>query len=656
MSSAVLADTEDVGQVPKKKASNEQDIRATRTILPELSAQLIPTVQPLPPEKKFEVERSPINRAGEEVIINEPAPQPGLRGDILRSRPTVLTTAHHLQRGEILTNFRYRQSFPSGSASDIGLTGQPTFGVTWGATDNLEITLDAQTVDNAGPGEQGDLQASRTTADGSGNFFQELTLQAKQRIWQDLEGNMAVSGVLGISRGVRSYQFFNEDEQALDPGTNKQELVVSLELPFTVKTDDRWQFTVSPKVAFLPEDNALYFRRLPDNDDDSFGTTLGLAGAVSYEVNPRLILWGDAFIPFTGNNSLNRDTGRPARNIAFNTGLRYLVNPRLSTDLFISNTLGNTGALSAIADRDFLSLGLGVTFIPGFTAANRQYPQHFGVTQDPPPFIPAGFGFLDGGTIANQQLLTTLQAGSQGLLAAIQYGLLDDFEIGGYLDSISGDTDESEIGISGKIRFLHQADGDPFTLSGLVTVSKSNNVILNLLSGNGNELNERGLEEEGFVFSSESCADKGGESGNNGQCIMITLSAPMHYQLENGSAVWLTPTLGYVQRNGLEIAGFNVGGSVPLGQNLTAIGEAGFNLVGDGNALVDDDRKNRIPWALGLRWNAAALFNWPATRNLGPQIELYLTNRVGSSPFHSLRVREDNDIAVGVGFLLPIQF
>jgi hypothetical protein len=655
MSSAVLADTEDVGQLPKKITSMDQDVKVNRAILPDLSAQLIPTVQPLPPEKKFELETLPINRAGEEAVTIEPDPQSGLRGDVLRSRPTVLTTAHHLQRGQILTNFRYRQSFPSGSASDVGLTGQPTFAISWGATDNLEITLDAQTVDNAGPGEQGDLLARRTTAEGSGNFFQELTLQAKQRIWENLEDNFALSGVLAVSRGIRSYQFFNENGQ-LDSGSNTEELVVSLELPFTVQTDERWQFTLSPKVAFLPEDNALYFRRLPDNDDDSFGTTLGLAGAVSYQVNPRLILWGDTFIPFTGNNSLNQDTGRPARSIAFNTGLRYLVNPRLATDLFISNTLGNTGALSAIADRESISLGLGVTFLPAFTAANRQYPQHFRDTQNPPPFIPAGFGFLDGGTIANQQLLTTLQGGSQGLLAAIQYGLLDDLEIGGFIDSISGDTDESEIGLSGKIRFLHQADGDPFTLSGLVTVSKSNNVLLNFLSGNANELENRGLEEEGFVFSSEVCSDNGGVSKNDGECLMITLSAPMHYQLENGSAVWLTPTLGYVQRNGLEIAGFNLGGSVPLGQKITAIAEAGFNLTGDGNALVDDDRKNLIPWALGVRWNAASLFNLPVTRNLGPQVELYLTNRVGSSPFQTLRVREDNDIAVGVGLLFPLQF
>ena len=191
---------------------------------------------------------------------------------------------------------------------------------------------------------------------------------------------------------------------------------------------------------------------------------MGLAGGASYRINPRLSLWGDAFIPFTGNNTIDRDSGLPDRAIAFNAGLRYVVNPRLATDIFISNTLGNTGALSVITDQEFPSLGLGITFIPGITNANRRYPTSFKSTLQPPPATPAGFAFLDGGTIRSGQLLTTIQGGSQGLLTAIQYGLLDDLEIGIFLDNISGTVDESELGLSGKIRLLHQADGDTIYL------------------------------------------------------------------------------------------------------------------------------------------------------------------------------------------------
>src|SRR3712207_6995915 len=42
-----------------------------------------------------------------------------------------------LFRSEVVTSLRYRQSFPSGTARDVGLTGQPTFGISWGVTDKL---------------------------------------------------------------------------------------------------------------------------------------------------------------------------------------------------------------------------------------------------------------------------------------------------------------------------------------------------------------------------------------------------------------------------------------------------------------------------------------------------------------------------------------
>jgi hypothetical protein len=319
----------------------------------------------------------------------------------------------------------------------------------------------------------------------------------------------------------------------------------------------------------------------------------------------------------------------------------------LSTDLFVSNTLGNIGPLSIVADKDYPSLGVGITYLPGITAANRRYPQHFGSTQQPPPDTQAGFALLDGGTIANQQVRLSLGGGSQGLLTGIQYGLLDDLEIGTFLNSIPGTVDESELGFSGKIRLLHQADGDPFTLSTAVTAARANNVLVNLINNNRNKFTELGLEKSGFNFSNE----------KNGELFIITLSTPMQYQFKGGSAVWFTPTLGFIQRNGLQMAGFNLGGSVPLAKDLEAIAEAGYDLSGKGNAFIGNKRETVIPWSVGLRWRPASLLGIPeksAIANM--QLEAYVTNRVGSTPFESLRVRTDNDTAIGVGLVLPIQF
>jgi hypothetical protein len=564
----------------------------------------------------------------------------------LATRQPVLTTAEQLGQGEILVNTRYRQSFPSGNASDTGLTGQPTLGITWGVTDNLELTVDAQTVDNSGPGRQGNFDVKRINADDtSPNFFQEITFQGKQRIWENKSGTQAVSGVIAFSTGLqgRPYRFTDATTGIVASQGKNSGLVTSLELPYTISPSDRLQLTLSPKIAFLPDSHALYFRTPPVSDPGSFGTTFGVAGGITYRVLPRLVLWGDAFVPFTGNNSINRETGLPARTIAFNAGLRYLVSPRLATDLFVSNALGNTGAMSVVGDRAYTSLGLGVTFLPGVTGANRSYAQSFGKTTQPPPSSPAGFAFLDGGTVASGQAVLNLAGGSQGILTSLRYGILDNLEFGVFLDSVSGIIDESEFGFSGKIRFLHQADGDPFTFSGVATLARSNNVLINLINNNRNEFEQRGLDKGGFAFSNES----------DGELFIITLSTPLHYQFKGGSAVWFTPTLGYIQRNGLQIAGFNLGGSVAVSKDIDAIAEAGINFTSDGNAFDGDTLKNAIPWTVGLRWQPSALFG--VAENT-PQLEAYLTNRVGASPFETLRVRADNDLAIGVGLVLPVQF
>jgi hypothetical protein len=60
---------------------------------------------------------------------------------------------------------------------------------------------------------------------------------------------------------------------------------------------------------------------------------------------------------------------------------------------------------------------------------------------------------------------------------------------------------------------------------------------------------------------------------------------------------------------------------------------------------------------VGLRWRPASILGISETSVISDlQLEAYVTNRVGSTPFESLRVRADNETAVGVGLILPIQF
>ena len=571
----------------------------------------------------------------------------------LISRHPMMPTAQHLRGGEVTFNVRNRLFFLPGSVEESGTGANPNIGFTWGVTDTLELTLEAQRVDPGSPQRQGSFLANRNPdRDDFENKlffeFQELALDIKQQIWQNDSQTQALSGVLSLAWGSRPFSFRQEDGRLVEDG-EQQGITPALQFPFTTTVNDKFRFTISPTVAFFNQRNALHLHQSPIDDPGSFGTTFGLGGALSYNITPDLILWGDAFFPITGNNSVSRSSGKTAKTIAYNAGLRYLVNPRVALDLFASNTLGSTGPLALTADRGRTALGVGVSFMPDFIPGNRRYPNQFGAqsNQTPTPKTVDGLAFFDGGTIPGGRAHLDVQGGSQGVLAALRYGLVEDLEVGVYLDYVSGQVDESEQGFSGKVRLLNQAAGDPLTLSLATTLGLTNENFVNFVSNKRDEFKRLDLDKRvPFILQ--------GDDGTRGQLFVATVSLPLQYQFDSGAAVWFTPTWGFVQRNGTEIAGFNLGGSVPVARDVSILGEIGANFASEGNAFFGDTRANAIPWSVGLRWDPTILLGIdPQDVQSAPYLQLYLTNRVGASPFHDLRVRADNDLAVGVGFSIP---
>lgn len=545
-------------------------------------------------------------------------------------------TANHLQKGEFTINVDTRIFFlPNYSQSslddeDTGVNFNTGF--SWGITDKLQMTLQFQHVDSSSPAIQGDFTSERTEDNEAAGEF-------KYQLWRNIRNTQALSGVVSASWGTRGFRFIGEGQ---DVEINNRNVFVTLAVPFTAEVNQRWQFNVSPALTFFNDKNAAFFHRLP-NDDEEFGTVFGLTGGVSYQINPRLYLWGDAFFPLTGNNSISRESGEPDTAIAYNAGIRYLVNPGLALDFYASNTFASYGPLSLTADRDLVALGTNLTFMPDLLAANRKYKKAFGKERIETPLTTDGLAFFDGGILPSQKFLFQIQGGSQGILTALRYGFLDDFEAGIYLDYVSGDIDESEQGLSAKVRFLNQTENSPFTLSLATTVGLTNQPFVNFLANDRNEFDRLDLDKEVPIFT------PGGDDIEEGKQLIVTFALPLHYQFKNDHAVWLTPIVGYVQREGTEIAGFNLGGAIAFSEEFSLLGEAGANFAGEGNAFKGDSLDDEIPWTVGLRWNPSKLLKV----NTNSQLELYLTNRVGSSTWHQLRVRDDNDIAIGLGLQLP---
>ncbi|MCU0534661.1 MAG: hypothetical protein MUD14_12275 [Hydrococcus sp. Prado102] len=558
-------------------------------------------------------------------------------------------TAEHLGQGEVVFNVRNRQFFlpnyVDSNLLDADTASYPNLGVTWGITDNLEVTFEWQRVDSASPSVQGDFIVTR-------DADQEYTLEVKQQFWQNDSDTLALSGVLSLSYGDRTFDFRDREDGDRVENRETDGLVVALQFPFTATVDERLRFTVSPTVAFFPEDSALFYANLPIENRGSFGTTFGFSSAISYRLSERIVLWGDAFIPVTGNNSISRESGRPDTAIAYNVGLRYLVNPRIGIDVFASNSQGSVGSLALTADRDLMGFGAALVFMPDFIGNNRRYGDSFGESSEEGDsnITTDGIGFLDGGTLPSGKFLFNLQGGNQGIMTSLRYGLVRDLEAGVFLDYVFGDVDESEQGISGKIRLLNQAEGAPLTISLAGTYSLTNQPFINFFSNDRDEFDDRGLSKEvPFVFQ--------GDDGPQGKLNIVTLSLPLHYQFDGGAAIWLTPTWGYVQRLGTEIAGFNVGGSIPLSSQFSLVGEVGANFTQPGNAFLGDERARVIPWTFAVRWDPSELLGLDLENESDrPKLELYLTNRVGSSTWHQFRVRDQDRLSVGVGVSIPFSF
>jgi hypothetical protein len=570
----------------------------------------------------------------------------------LLTRPGQQATAQHLRQGEVLFNvFSRFFSLPGTEVSATGAGGNESaaffnFQGIVGITDSTELIVAFQTVDSGSPNDIGpegiDLVRGDDTLD--------LTLGVKQRFWKNADHTLALSGLVSLAiplAGERTFDFSNS------VSTENPNVVPAVQLPFTVSdADHRWQFTIAPTIAFFQDDSAVFLPAFPVDDPGTFGTTFGFTGSAAFNIHPRLTLWGDAFIPVTGNNSLNEETGQTAKAIAFNAGIRYLVNPRLGLDLFGTNTFGSVSPLSLTADRTSLAFGAGLTFLPAFTASNRRYPNDYNPEfdgKDSPNTID-GLGFLDGGTVPNNSFLFNLQGGSQGILAALRYGLAKDLELFGYVDYISSDVDESEQGFGLKLRLLNQEEGSLFTGSVAVSVGLTNEPFLNFFNNDRTAFRDSGL-------SRNVPSVVNGDEGDQGELFVVTASLPLHYKVNDHANVWLTPTLAFVQQAGLELGGFNVGGSFEVIPDLSLVGEIGANFFGEGNTFIGNSLADRIPWNFAIRWDPSRLLGGGSgPKGNNPKVELFITNRVGSTPWHQFRVRDQNDVAVGAGISIPFSF
>jgi hypothetical protein len=342
----------------------------------------------------------------------------------------------------------------------------------------------------------------------------------------------------------------------------------------------------------------------------TFGTVVGPEGGASVQISRPLELWGRAFLPVSGHNTIARGTGRPARAPAYDVGVRLRLTDALSSEVFLSNALGNTGALAYVADREYPSIGAGVAFRPG-----AKLVQTFTDLVDGSDRVAAPHRALSAHSSTRGDRSVTLGGGMQGVVASAALSPVDQLEFTAFLDYPNGSIDEGELGGSGRVALLTARGGSPYSISIVAAASRTNTPMINLLSGSRDELERRGLEKGGFDF--------GDENIDEGRVYVIVGALPIERRIGARSTLHITPIVGLAQRSGTQI----VGGVAGIDRSFAPSFAGSLSLGGDfgskGNVLTRDGR-DHVPV-----WTAAATWATRGMRSHGFALDAQLTNRVG---------------------------
>ncbi|MEP7383616.1 MAG: hypothetical protein ABI910_18165 [Gemmatimonadota bacterium] len=511
-----------------------------------------------------------------------------------------------------------------------GVTIQPTLRLQYAILPRLRLAIDAQTVDNSGPGRQGSYLASRTVpGGGSGNFLQEIAVEAMWRLLGERDHGRSLAVIGSASFSTRSYFAIDTSTGAVFGG-NRRRVVPTLALEGALLSATA-QLRGALVGVFLSSDDALYVRRIP-GERASFGPVIGPELQAEHLLTSRATAWGRGFLPMRGNNGITRSTGAPARVFTYDAGIRFAIAPSLALEAFLSNALGNTGALAYVADREYLAIGSGVRVRPG--ASDGPAPSRRGESVDGRPEAPLALAalappYLDRGSVGFRA-----RWGSQGLFATGEAAIVRPLQVGVYTDLLRGTRDEGEVGALARLA-LAEWPGATFGL--VLAASRTNNPLVNLLAERWDELQRLDLPKGGFRF--------GDESLEEGRLYTVTGALTLLGRLSDRTTLSASPLVGYVQRRGVQVAGLAIGAQHAVAPSLHLAAESGL-AVGRGNQLNAVGRSHAVPWLIALGWQRRAAV---PRRTRAPIIDLFVTNRAGDSPFHMLRVKSGGDLSAGIG-------
>ncbi|MDF0594489.1 hypothetical protein [Psychromarinibacter halotolerans] len=301
--------------------------------------------------------------------------------------------------------------------------------------------------------------------------FQALSFHGKYKIAE-------FNGFTVSARAAGGYFYFSSDYYDTNTDGHDQ-WAASFHLPVSYEISPRLTFHLTPGVTVYPDE--LKGREF-------YGVVPSLGAGATLRASERLAFYGSVNMPFGDSGNTVMSDGSVDNVPIWTVGGRYLVSPQVALDVYLTNGFGTTPLTEIqafIPDGEEPVLGFQMTYTPGHAPNYRsnyrgirpltereRHLQFRGLTL-------ASADTLDPGMVLLTGAYGTDDHASFGGVFAPTY----DMEIGYYVERLSDDGSRSgdrTVGREreerymavGKLRFMDQNNGSPFSMSANVQAGR----------------------------------------------------------------------------------------------------------------------------------------------------------------------------------------
>jgi hypothetical protein len=367
-----------------------------------------------------------------------------------------LNTANQLQQGDLSISVGETQTIQGG----FGTGNQSYFAyLDWGVTDNLQLGWTYMINDDP------------TYNPINGVFvpqqYQATGPNLKYRFYQDEHWSLGILGSLEQFQIYSGPGLFNNYRSPTVSNT----IAGTVQFPISYRFNEQFQVHVTPAVNIFS--NSL-------NGVPFYGTVFNVGLGGSWFVSEDFSLFANAVIPLTGDNAFNANRDF-YKTVTWSAGGTYAFNKAIAVELHVTNSFGGTpttGVLTLPTAANEVLVGGQFIMVP-----SAKEVRHIPYSAHQKKLLFDGFTLTSPYVLPTDSFGIRLTGDSEGSIGgALYYGFLQDFQAEFLISSIGGfDTQsvlETDVGtdtqyrLGGKLMFLNQADKDPFSLAGRLTVGR----------------------------------------------------------------------------------------------------------------------------------------------------------------------------------------